>query len=110
MKRSLLYVTAILMLVARVASLHPMPRPQAQITVSINPGLYGIAAAQSLTIVATVTNDSSNSGVTWSVSGNNCSGTGCGTLSQTTASSTVYTGPVIGGVYIVTATSVANPS
>src|SRR4029077_13167052 len=46
---------------------------------------------------------------TWTVSGANCSGNGCGVLSQMTSTSSVYTAPATGGIYVVTATSVANP-
>ena len=59
-------------------------------------------------LTASVANDSTNSGVTWSVSGASCTGSGCGVLSQTTSTSAVYTAPATGGVYVVTATSVAN--
>ncbi len=86
----------------------PSPQPQAQITVAISPASYGLTISQSVTLVATVANDSTNQGVTWSVSGTGCSGAACGTLSLATATSAQYTSPTTGGVYSVTATSVAN--
>ena len=93
------------LLLARVAM---APPPQAQISVVVSPADYGLTASQSVTLVATVVNDSSNHGVTWSVSGSGCSGTGCGTLSAITSTSVKYTAPTAGGVYLVTATSVAD--
>ena len=84
------------------------PQPQTQISVAITPASYGVTITQSVTLTATVTNDSSNSGVTWSVSGSNCSGNTCGTLSGVTSTSVSYTAPLTGGVYLVTATSIAD--
>jgi hypothetical protein len=85
---------------------HPMP--QAQISVAVTPPAFGLTLSQSVTLTATVANDSSNQGVTWSVSGSSCSGNACGTLSAATSTSVKYTAPTTGGVYLVTATSVAN--
>ena len=53
-------------------------------------------------------NDSSNQGVTWSVSGSGCSGNACGTLTAITPTSVTYTAPAAAGEYSVTATSVAD--
>src|SRR5580658_1755372 len=86
----------------------PAAAPQAQITVGVTPPEYGLTLSQSLTLTATVENDSSGDGVTWSVSGSSCSGSACGTLSSATTTSVKYTAPTTGGVYTVTATSVAN--
>src|SRR6266851_3453315 len=91
-----------------LAALPLPPQPQAQITVAISPASYGLTISQSVTLVATVANDSTNQGVTWSLSGSSCSGAGCATLSLATATSVQYTAPTTGGVYSVTATSVAN--
>jgi hypothetical protein len=85
-----------------------VPQPQAQISVAITPAAYGITISQSVTLNATVENDSTGDGVTWSVSGSSCSGNACGTLTAATSTSVKYTAPTIGGVYVVTATSVAN--
>jgi hypothetical protein len=84
------------------------PVPQAQISVAVTPPTFGLTLTQSVTLTATVANDSSNQGVTWSVSGSSCSGNACGTLSAATSTSVKYTAPTTGGVYLVTATSVAN--
>src|SRR4029077_21182756 len=75
---------------------------------AISPASYGLTISQSVTLVATVANDSTNQGVTWSVSGAGCSGAACGTLSLATSTTAQYTAPAAGGVYSVTATSVAN--
>jgi hypothetical protein len=93
---------------ARMAPPSPAPLPQAQISVAISPASYGLTVSQSTALVATVANDSSNKGVTWSVSGSGCSGNACGTLSAVTSTSVTYTAPTSGGVYLVTATSAAN--
>jgi len=84
------------------------PVPQAQISVAVTPPTFGLTLTQSVTLTATVANDFSNQGVTWSVSGSSCSGNACGTLSAATSTSVKYTAPTTGGVYLVTATSVAN--
>jgi hypothetical protein len=84
------------------------PRPQAQISVAVTPAEYGLTVSQSVTLAATVANDSSGEGVTWSVSGSSCSGNACGTLSAATSTSVKYTAPTTGGDYLVIATSVAN--
>ena len=90
---------------------HPVamaPAPPALITVSVSPSVFGLTVSQQVHLTASVQNDSSSSGVTWSVSGANCSGSACGTLSAPTSSSVNYTAPTAGGVYLVTATSVAD--
>jgi Concanavalin A-like lectin/glucanases superfamily/Chitobiase/beta-hexosaminidase C-terminal domain/IPT/TIG domain/Fibronectin type III domain len=90
------------------ASLEPAPQPQAQITVAVTPATYGLTISQSVTLTATVENDTSGEGVTWTVSGSSCSGSACGTLSSATSTSVKYTAPTTGGDYVITATSVAN--
>jgi hypothetical protein len=88
-----------------------MAAPQgSQISVAVTPAATGITVSQSVTLTATVTNDSTNKGVSWTVSGSSCSGSACGTLSSVSAFSATYTAPTVGGVYTVTATSVANAS
>ena len=87
----------------------PFPSPPpAQITVTISPSVAGLTVSRQLPLTAVVQNDSTNSGVTWSLSGANCSGAACGVLSGLTATTALYTAPTTGGVYKVTATSVAN--
>src|SRR6266478_2418671 len=95
-------------LTSLLAAPAPAP-PQAQITVAVTPPSYGLTISQSVTLVATVANDLTNKGVTWSVSGSGCSGAVCGTLSAMTSTSVTYTAPTAGGgVYLVTATSLAD--
>ena len=48
---------------------------------------------QTLNLTATVTNDSGAKGVTWSVSGTTCTGTACGTLTNSTTSAVTYNAP-----------------
>jgi DNA-binding protein YbaB len=86
----------------------PAPPPTGPITVAVSPSNNGLTVSQSLTLTATVLNDSTNSGVTWSVSGSSCSGSACGTLSAITSTTVKYTAPTTAGVYFVTAASVAN--
>ena len=93
---------------SRIVPASPAPSPQAQISVAVSPASYGLTTGQSVVLAATVANDSSNKGVTWTVSGSACSGSACGTLSAVTSISATYTAPTAGGVYLVTATSVAN--
>jgi hypothetical protein len=52
-----------------------------------------IDEGRSAAITATVTNDMSGKGVTWTLSGTGCSGTACGALSNQTPSSVTYTAP-----------------
>jgi hypothetical protein len=84
------------------------PQPQALISVAVTPANFGLTISQSVTLTATVANDSSGDGVTWNVSGSTCSGNSCGTLTAATSTSVKYTAPTTGGVYLVTATSVVN--
>jgi fibronectin type 3 domain-containing protein len=71
------------------------------IAVSITPVRGGLAISQSMTFTATVQNDASNSGVTWSAT--------AGSFSAQTATTT-FTAPTTAGAVTVTATSVADPS
>jgi Putative Ig domain len=64
------------------------------ISVSISPlSVQSLDQAQSVTLTASVVNDATNKGVTWSVSGTGCSGSTCGTISGVTAGSATYTAP-----------------
>jgi Protein of unknown function (DUF3443) len=65
------------------------------ITIGLSPSSATVNASGVVNVVATVTNDSTNAGVTWSLSG-------VGTLSNQTVTSVTYTAPAT-----VTATSVA---
>jgi hypothetical protein len=77
------------------------------VKVSLSPEWpHSLVAGQKLDISATVSNDSSNSGVNWSLSG-------VGKLSNKTTGSTTYIAPADATRdenSIVTATSIASPS
>ncbi|MBV8282517.1 MAG: hypothetical protein JO347_10715, partial [Candidatus Eremiobacteraeota bacterium] len=75
-----------------------------QIAVSVSPASVQLVEGQSKQFTATVTG-TSNTAVTWSVSGTGCSGSGCGTISL----SGLYTAPEdLPTSVLVTATSVAD--
>ncbi len=46
-----------------------------------------------MNFTASVTNDSANARVTWSLSGTSCSGSACGTLSGSSTTAVTYTAP-----------------
>src|SRR5580698_262592 len=86
-------------------------------TVSVTPGTANIATGGvTQTFTANVANDAQNLGVTWSISGTNCMGAVCGSISPTTSASgaavTYTSGPSAkaAGTVMVTATSVAEAS
>ncbi len=72
----------------------PAPPPPPAITVSISPQPPSVQVNGSAQFTATVTNDSSNKGVTWSLTGASCTGAACGMLSSTTSNATTYTAPL----------------
>lgn len=78
------------------------------VSVSVSPATISLNVTRSKQFSPTVTNDSQNKGVTWSLSGTGCSGATCGTISATG----LYTAPaaVPSGSVTVTATSVADPA
>src|SRR6267378_1778552 len=78
------------------------------VSVTMSPKRGGLAVAQTLAITATVINDVGNAGVTWSASGSGCSGSACGTFTNTTTASATYVAPPAAGVYTLTATSAAD--
>ncbi len=94
-------------------SINITPPPPA-ITVSISPeAQVNIDAGQAVKFTATVANDSSDEGVSWSCSGAGLTGTACGTFTSSTSSSATYNSPasVSASVGItVTATSIADTS
>ena len=63
------------------------------ISVSISPSSVNVATSQSRLFNATVNNDDSGKGVTWSLTGTGCSGVECGSLTAATATSVIYTAP-----------------
>ena len=84
------------------------------ITVAVTPSTATVPAGTTAQLTATVTNDSANQGVTWTVS---CSAAPCGTVSPTATASgaaTTYTAPTTppaGNLTVtLTATSVTNTS
>ena len=91
----------------------PPPTP---IAVTVSPSTASVQAAQQTNFVATVVNDSSNKGVTWTLSGSGCSGAMCGTLSASSSASgapITYTAPAsvpTPASVMLTATSVADGS
>ena len=68
----------------------PSPKP---ISVSISPSSINIATSQSRSFNATVSNDASGKGVTWSLTGAGCSDVECGVLSAVGSTSVIYTAP-----------------
>ncbi len=69
-------------------------QPASVISVSLSPSAQTtIDQGQSLNFTATVTNDTSGSGVTWSMSGTSCSGTACGTFANKTATAATFNAP-----------------
>lgn len=70
------------------------PPPPPAIKVSISPGTANVQWGESVPLTATVENDSSKSGVAWSIT---CSSTPCGSLSSTATASgttTTYSPPI----------------
>ena len=64
------------------------------ISVSVTPTAQtNIDVGQTLNFTATVTNDSAGTGVSWAISGTNCTGSACGTLANSTSTSVIYTAP-----------------
>lgn len=84
------------------------------ISISLLPtSVQGLQQGQTVPIAATVMNDLSNAGVTWSLSGTGCAGASCGTLTNQTTASAIYNAPASlpSNLFVtVTATSVTHPS
>jgi hypothetical protein len=69
--------------------------------------------SDSVSYTATVTNDTSNAGVSWTLSGTSCTGAACGTLNSVTTTGVTYTAPSTVTTPItvtITVTSVADAS
>jgi hypothetical protein len=62
----------------------PPPTP---IAVSVSPSTASVQVAQQANFTATVMNDSSNKGVTWTLSGTGCTAAACGSLSAASSAS-----------------------
>jgi hypothetical protein len=87
--------------------------PPAAITVTVSPQTASLAVGATQTFAATVTNDTQNKGVTWTLSGAGCSGAACGSVSPASSASgaaVTYTAPATAPTSAVTltATSVAD--
>jgi predicted secreted protein len=84
------------------------------ISVSLTPSAQkNIDVAQTLNFTATVNNDSAAKGVTWAISGTNCTGSACGTLTKATSTGVTYNAPssaTANMTVTVQATSVADTS
>ena len=57
------------------------------------PASTSIDPGGSVTLTASVANDSTNAGVTWTMTGTGCTGSACGALSNSTSTSATYTAP-----------------
>ena len=64
------------------------------ITLQVSPpGPISMDEGQAQIFVATLGLDTNNKGVTWTLTGSGCAGTGCGMISSTTAAQITYTSP-----------------
>lgn len=83
------------------------------ITVQISPSAtQTLDQGQSVNVVVMLGNDVGGAGVSWTLTGTSCSGSGCGTLSNTTKTSVTYvapTGLTSALTVTLTATSVTDP-
>lgn len=82
-----------------------------QLSVAISPETQQVIdQPQTVKFTASVANDSNSQGVSWSVSGSDCSGNACGTLTNATTTSATYNAPssIVSSLTVtVKATSVA---
>ena len=113
MKKAIGFIIAVFVLFLSSCGSSSTPATP-QVSVAISPSTQqSIDQGQTVSLTATVTNDSSSAGVTWSVSGTGCTGTACGTLSNTTTTAATYTAPASVSADLtvsVTATSVSHTS
>lgn len=84
------------------------------ISITLTPSsAQSVQQGQTVSVSATAANDTSNKGVTWSLSGSGCSGAACGSLTNQSPTSVTYDAPasIPSDLSVtVTATSAANPS
>lgn len=79
------------------------------ITIQIEPNTISIDEGQSFNFAATVANDTTNAGVTWTLTQTGCSGVGCGALSAATPFSVTFAAPTdLSAIQTVTLTATAN--
>lgn len=87
MKKTVIILSGLLFLCGCGSSSKP-------IAVSLMPTAQtSIDQGQTLSFAASVTNDSKKAGVTWSMSGTNCTGSACGTFTGGTTTSAAYNAP-----------------
>jgi len=74
------------------------------ITIQVSPpGPISMDEGQTQIFVATLGLDTGNKGVTWTLTGTGCAGTGCGMITSTTAPQISYTSPTgLTGVVVFT--------
>jgi hypothetical protein len=82
------------------------------LAIAINPAAPQVPIATTQAFTATVANDQNGAGVTWGLSGLNCAGAACGTLTSATTTTVTYTAPATGpnpnNTVTITATSKAD--
>ena len=65
-----------------------------QLSVAISPGTQqSIDQGQTVKFTASVSNDANGQGVSWSLAGSGCGGSGCGTLTNTSKAGATYNAP-----------------
>lgn len=91
-RRALLFARVFLSLVPTILIAGCASSPP--ISVNLSPSsAQSVQQGQTISISASVANDTSNKGVTWSLSGAGCSGAACGSLTNQTAASVTYSAP-----------------
>src|SRR5689334_23123692 len=90
-RRSL--IGASLFLLAACGSDSTAPSAPPAVSVSVVPATASLLTSGSQDFTATVTNDPSNSGVTWSITGCGGGASACGSLSNVTTTQATYTAP-----------------
>jgi hypothetical protein len=82
-----------------------------QVSLSLNASTASVQISRSVSFTVAVSNDPSNLGVHWSLSGGGCSGAACGTLTNVTTTSVTYNAPASApspATVILQATSIAD--
>ena len=67
----------------------------APIGISLTPAQATVQAEHNTAIIAAVTHDVTNTGVSWALSGAGCAGVACGTLTNITTTSVTYNAPAV---------------
>src|ERR1700732_3979730 len=72
----------------------PAPvQPAPAITVALTPASATVQTGQSQSFTATISHDTRNNGVTWTLSGKGCSGSTCGAISGASGATIMYAAP-----------------